>query len=101
MRVQQVVTGPEILPGSEVARTAEIAGVRPLGWTVVDVEVIPQAVDGELGSAVTTEADSWAVPWSALLILVLLVGLAITIGALRARRAERTTEPSATAAAVP
>lgn len=75
----------EILPGGEVVRRVEVPGVWALGRTEVRVELVPQAVAGEVGAAVEAEGRAWAVPWSLLAALVLLVTAAVVVGVRRAR----------------
>ncbi|MGN8246663.1 WxL protein peptidoglycan domain-containing protein [Cellulomonas soli] len=72
---------PELLPGSVHTQQVEVAGVWPLGRLHARVELVPQAVGiGETaGRAVQSEAGTWAVPWSAV-VLVLLVVVGALLG---------------------
>lgn len=85
-RIERILDGPEVLPGSEVVRTIEVDGVRPLGWTLASIEVTPQAVDGEIGTPVVVDAGGWAIPWTTVVALLVLAGLAVAIGVRRGRR---------------
>jgi hypothetical protein len=72
----------EILPGSSVQREIEVAGVRPLVRANAAVTVNAEAV-GVGGAGATAqaagEAATWAVPWTLLGIIVLVVLLAIIL----------------------
>lgn len=83
---------PEVLPGSSLERTVEVAGVRPLGRLSADVAVTASAV-GIGGAGATTTADAaaatWAVPWTLLAVVVVLLAAAVwgptAVRALRGR----------------
>ncbi|WP_340698294.1 WxL protein peptidoglycan domain-containing protein [Cellulosimicrobium funkei] len=97
---------PELLPGSSVERTVEVDGVWPLGREVATLtvggEVVPlpgTVPDPEVvvpGVVATTA--TWAVPWVALGLLVLVALL--VVWRVRARRRARTAQQRAVDAAV-
>lgn len=89
---EAVATVEEILPGSEIVRVVEVPGVWSLGYTDVKVELVPQAVDGELAAPISLDGGAWSVPWALVALLVLVIAAAILIGVLRSRR-----EPSSAA----
>lgn len=85
---------PEMLPGTSVTRTVTVDGVWPLGRLAADVRVSAEVVtaigaaDAEAAPVVapaTGEATTFAVPWTALALLVLLAG-AVVLGRRAARR---------------
>ncbi|MBM7820773.1 hypothetical protein JOE63_003250 [Cellulosimicrobium cellulans] len=84
---------PELLPGSALEREVAVTGVRPLGRADATVDVTATAV-GIGGGATASDdgaAQTWAVPWAALVLvgLALLVALRgpALVAALRRRRA--------------
>ncbi|GAB2620387.1 WxL protein peptidoglycan domain-containing protein [Pseudactinotalea suaedae] len=83
--VMATATVAEILPGSEIVRVVEIPGAWSVGYTDVSVELVPQAVDGELASPIRLDGGAWAVPWTLVAVLVLVIGAAVVIGVLRGR----------------
>src|SRR5690606_22147367 len=82
---------PELLPGSSLEREVEVSGVRPLGRADAAVDVAATAVG--IGGGATASADgaaqTWAVPWAALVLLVLVLLAALRgpalVAALRRR----------------
>lgn len=90
-RVTATATVAEILPGSEIIRVVEVPGVWSAGYTDVSIELLPQAVDGELAAPIELDAGVWTVPWTLAAALVLVIAAAIAIGVLRGRR-----EPTST-----
>ncbi|WP_420112438.1 WxL protein peptidoglycan domain-containing protein, partial [Pseudactinotalea sp.] len=91
--VEAVATVEEILPGSEIVRVVEVPGVWSLGYTDVSVDVVPQAVDGELAAPILLDGGAWSVPWSILALLVLVIAAAIVIGVLRSKREAASAAP--------
>ncbi|WP_144679407.1 DUF916 domain-containing protein [Cellulosimicrobium sp. TH-20] len=97
---------PELLPGSSVERTVEVDGVWPLGREVATLtvggEVVPlpgTVPDPEVVvPGVVATATTWAVPWVALGLLVLVALL--VVWRVRARRRARTAQQRAVDAAV-
>lgn len=97
---------PELLPGSSVERTVEVDGVWPLGREVATLtvggEVVPlpgTVPDPEVVvPGVVATAATWAVPWVALGLLVLVALL--VVWRVRARRRARTAQQRAVDAAV-
>ncbi|ACQ82115.1 protein of unknown function DUF916 cell surface putative [Beutenbergia cavernae DSM 12333] len=79
----------ELLPGASVERQVVVDGVWPLVRLGADLAVVPEAVDGALGEPVDVSTSAWAVPWGALVVLVLVVGGAVLIGVRRGRRTSR------------
>lgn len=80
---------PELLPGETFVATAELPAVAPLGWLRGTVELTPiPPEDGELDGHVPTVAaiaTVWAVPWSALGAVLLVV---VTVRLARRRQAD-------------
>ncbi|QHF23100.1 hypothetical protein GTU73_03160 [Rathayibacter sp. VKM Ac-2804] len=105
---------PELLPGSSTSRSVTVAGVWPLfvatarialTGSVVTADVAGQAADPAAVpevAAVSSEASTAAVPWSALVLLALLIGLIVLAVVRRRRRAagEQRRIDAAVAAAV-
>ncbi|MEV0676053.1 DUF916 domain-containing protein [Actinosynnema sp. NPDC050436] len=91
---QQALTVPELLPGAHLDFTVEVEEVAPFVRLDATVRLAPR-VEGSAGTAnpeaVTATASAWAVPWSALLVLVLLVGL-FSVWRWRTRRRGATTD---------
>ena len=81
---------PELLPGAVHTQRVEVPGVWGLGRVRAQVVLEPRAVGiGETaGATVQGDAESWAVPWSALA-LVLLVVLVALLGPSVLARARR------------
>lgn len=102
---------PELLPGSSTTRSVTVAGVWPLfvasaglalSGTVVTADVGAQLAEPAAVPEVpvaTAEASAPAIPWSALLLLALLVGLVVVAVLRRRRRAVREQERIAEAVA--
>ena len=84
--VEVVEEVEEILPGSEIVREVQVPGVWSLGYSDVSVELVPQAVDGELADAISIDGGAWSVPWALVALAVLVIGVAIAIGVRRGRR---------------
>ncbi|GLZ62357.1 DUF916 domain-containing protein [Micromonospora sp. NBRC 107095] len=84
---------PEILPGGELTTTVRMTGVPPLFRLTVSAAVTPAAVGDQVldpqPQSGTARATAWAVPWPqlALLVLLALIGWALT--AARRRRARQ------------
>lgn len=94
---------PELLPGAILSFTETLAGPRAIGPATVKVEIEPrEQLKGELPtSAFVAAAGSvgiWAVPWSQI-VLILLLGFAVATVVIRRRRdgngmrPDRTTPP--------
>jgi len=100
---------PELLPGSTLERTVEVAGVLPLGLLAADVTATSQVVSRTLeGTEASTfdplvtvgSASTAAVPWTALALLLLVAGVvAWRIVAARRRKAAHEREIAAAVAA--
>lgn len=80
----------EILPGSEITRTVEV-GAWPLLRSTVEVRVLPAAIDGSVGVETMRMADDWVIPWSILVLIVIVLAVTVVIGVRRAGRASATT----------
>lgn len=87
---------PELLPGTSVTRSVTVAGVWPLFVATARAVLSGTVVTADFSAAPSTDAvpevpvasaesAAVAVPWSALLLLALLVGL-IVLGVVRRRR---------------
>lgn len=80
----------EVLPGSSIVVTREVASVAPLGWLGGSLTVAPAAVGvgAEVLDAVTVDVSSGAISWSllALLVLVIAAALAVVLVVVRRRR---------------
>jgi hypothetical protein len=100
---------PELLPGSSLQRTVEVAGVVPLGLLAADVTATSQVVSRTLAGAEPSALDplvsegtaaTAAMPWTALAILAALVlFIAWRIVAGRRRKAAHARELAAAVAA--
>ncbi|QFU99772.1 hypothetical protein KDY119_03308 [Luteimicrobium xylanilyticum] len=79
---------PEVLPGSSVVRTVSVPGVRPLGRASaeVDVHAVAVGVGGGATASASGDASTWAVPWAALVVVVLVVLGAVLLPRLLDRR---------------
>lgn len=73
---------PELLPGSSIEHTVQLAGVAPLGLVTADVvadaEVVSRPGDSETPPEVagaSASASGWAVPWTSLALVLLVAGL--------------------------
>lgn len=79
---------PEVLPGSSVVRTVTVAGVRPLGRVSADVDVhaVAVGVGGGATASASAGASTWAVPWGAAGVVVLVVFGAVLLPRLVDRR---------------
>lgn len=108
-RVTAADDAPELLPGSSLERTVEVAGVVPLVLLSADVTATSQVVSRTLAGAEPSTLDplvsqgaaaTAAVPWTALVILAVIVLLvAWRIVAARRRRAAHAREIAAAVAA--
>ncbi|MCM3502183.1 DUF916 domain-containing protein [Microbacterium sp. P26] len=108
-RVTAADDAPELLPGSSLERTVEVAGVVPLVLLSADVTATSQVVSRTLAGAEPSTLDplvsqgaaaTAAVPWTALAILAAIALLvAWRIIAARRRRAAHTREIAAAVAA--
>ncbi|YAF74007.1 hypothetical protein NE358_14730 [Sphingomonas sp. G5] len=108
-RVTAADDAPELLPGSSLERTVEVAGVVPLVLLSADVTATSQVVSRTLAGAEPSTLDplvsqgaaaTAAVPWTALAILAVIVLLvAWRIVAARRRRAAHAREIAAAVAA--
>ncbi|WP_265521886.1 WxL protein peptidoglycan domain-containing protein [Oerskovia flava] len=98
---------PELLPGSTMEREVTVTGVRPFVRAEAQVEVTATAVGIGGGAATRADASSstWAVPWAALALLLLVVAGTLRgpalLAAARTARARRSSVPAAAAPAVP
>ena len=63
---------PELLPGATISVTERVTGVAPAFRLDASVEVEPASADGRL-PAVVRSAGVWAVPWTVLLVVLVLV----------------------------
>jgi hypothetical protein len=73
---------PTVLPGDSVRVTSQERGLFPAGPMSAKVHVTPQIPPGEpqpvsLAGSVTGTASLFGVPWSLLVFIVLLIGLAV------------------------
>lgn len=108
-RVTAADDAPELLPGSSLERTVEVAGIVPLVLLSADVTATSQVVSRTLAGAEPSTLDplvsqgtatTAAVPWTALAILAVIALLvAWRIVAARRRRAAHTREIAAAVAA--
>jgi hypothetical protein len=82
------VAVPELLPGSVLQREVEVSGVWPLFRLQADVAVTAEGVGVGASTVpvVTASAAGWAVPWSWLVLIGLVVALAVVVPTLRDRR---------------
>ncbi|MFJ8580979.1 WxL protein peptidoglycan domain-containing protein [Micromonospora sp. NPDC093277] len=84
---------PEILPGNAVRTTVRLSAVPPLFRLAVTTTVTPTPVDGQLldpyPGATSRRMSVWAVPWSQLLLAVLVAGAVRAFVAIRRRRRRR------------
>lgn len=100
---------PELLPGSSLQRTVEVAGVVPLGLLAAEVTATSQVVSRTLAGAEPSALDplvsegaasTAAMPWTALaILLVLALFVAWRIVAARRRKAAHARELAAAVAA--
>jgi hypothetical protein len=101
---------PEVLPGSTVERTVTVPGFH--AWGRADVSVHVTAVAVGIGGGATASDDAhaatWAVPWAALLVVLLVVAGAVLLPRVVDRRRgaagpadEPVTEPAAESADEP
>lgn len=97
---------PELLPGSSLQQEVEVSGVRPLGRAAAAVAVTATAVG--IGGGATASADgaaqTWAVPWAALVLVVLVLlaalrGPALVAAARRRLGPRRPADPEGAATA--
>ncbi|MDQ1175903.1 NEW3 domain-containing protein [Microbacterium sp. SORGH_AS_0421] len=108
-RVTAADDAPELLPGSSLQRTVEVAGVVPLVLLSADVQATSQVVSRTLAGAEPSTLDplvsqaaaaTAAVPWTALAILAAIALLvAWRIVAARRRKAAHAREIAAAVAA--
>ncbi|MFF2371890.1 DUF916 domain-containing protein [Agromyces sp. NPDC058110] len=96
---------PELLPGSTIEHTVQVAGIAPLGIVTADVaasgEVVSRPGESRVPPSVadvSASATTWAVPWTSLAVVLLVAGL-ITWWLLARRRA-KTAKSKAIAEAV-
>ncbi|WP_107074039.1 DUF916 domain-containing protein [Micromonospora sp. MH33] len=84
---------PEILPGDAVRTTVRLTRVAPLFRLTVTTAVTPSAVDGQAldppPDTVSHRVTVWAVPWSQLLLLILVAGAICAFVTVRRRRRRR------------
>lgn len=78
---------PELLPGSVHTQQVEVPGVWPLGRLDAEVTLVPVAVGlvEDPGDTVVGTAGTWAVPWTALVVVLVVAGGAAAAPVLRAR----------------
>lgn len=69
----------EILPGASVDRTATV-DARALVWNRVTVDTTAFGVDETPGTSAQLHADTFAAPWTQLIVALVLVALAIVLG---------------------
>lgn len=108
-RVSAADDAPELLPGSTLQRTVEVAGVVPMVLLAADVTATSQVVSRTLAGAEPSALDplvseasasTAAVPWTALaILLVLALFVAWRIVAARRRKAAHSRELAAAVAA--
>lgn len=86
---------PLLIPGGSKQMTVQVTGVLPAVWMTATVRVVPTKLasdsDPSLG-VVTTATHFWAVPWTALLLVLLLGGGGFGGYRYRRRRAARAAE---------
>ncbi|MEU4807172.1 DUF916 domain-containing protein [Actinosynnema sp. NPDC023587] len=90
----QTLTVPELLPGAHLDFTVPVADVAPLVRLAASVRLTPRVEGVDTGprpADVTATASTWAVPWTALALLVVAAGLVVAFR-LRARRRGAVTE---------
>ncbi|WP_213451391.1 WxL protein peptidoglycan domain-containing protein [Rhizomonospora bruguierae] len=84
---------PEILPGGAIRTTVQLTGAPPLFRLAVTTTVTPAAVDGQVLDPTPETASHrvtvWAVPWSQLLLVVLVAGAVWAFVAVRRHRRRR------------
>ncbi|KQM81531.1 hypothetical protein [Agromyces sp. Leaf222] len=85
---------PELLPGSTIEHTVQVAGVAPLGLVTADVaadaDVVVRPGDTQTPPEVagaSASASGWAVPWTSMALVLLVAGL-VTWWLLARRRAK-------------
>jgi hypothetical protein len=85
------VTGTveEIMPGSAVERSVVLNG-WPLVRVGAELVLTPETVDGAIGAEVTAGASTWAVPWGWIVVALLILAVAVTVGVRRGRRESAT-----------
>lgn len=95
---------PELLPGSTIEHTVQVAGIAPLGLVTADVaasgEVVSRPGESRVPPAVadvSASATTWAVPWTSLAVVLLVAGL-VTWWLLARRRAKASKEQAIAAA---
>ncbi|MCM3615567.1 DUF916 domain-containing protein [Microbacterium enclense] len=108
-RVSAADDAPELLPGSSLQRTVEVASVVPLGLLSADVTATSQVVSRTLAGAEPSTLDplvsagsatTAAMPWTALAILAVLAAFVVwRIVAARRRKAAHARELAAAVAA--
>ncbi|KAA9107986.1 hypothetical protein [Microbacterium rhizomatis] len=85
---------PELLPGSSIVRVVQVDGVLPTGLVTgtvtADAEIVERtgSAAGPLPAVSTASgsATTWGVPWTLLVVLVLLIGLIVWAAVARRRR---------------
>jgi len=83
---------PELTARSEIERQIEVAGVWPTLRLSASVEVLPESVGvgGATLPTLTVEGSAWAVPWSLLVLVLVVVVGAVLVPSVRERRRRRT-----------
>lgn len=76
----------EVLPGSQIERQVEVPGVWPLLRTSVEVQLVPEAIDGHLAEPIHRSVTVWVIPWSLLAVLLALAGAGVLGTRLSRRR---------------
>ncbi|WP_432968621.1 WxL protein peptidoglycan domain-containing protein [Dactylosporangium sp. CA-233914] len=77
---------PELLPGASITVTERIAGIAPAGPLTARVVLDPATADGPLAS-VERSSTLWAVPWTALIAVALVVPAVLWLRRRRRRAA--------------
>lgn len=76
---------PELMPGSTIASDLALAA-PPLFLLSGNLRLTPQALDGQVGDEIVVPLRAVAIPWGTLAALALVIGIAVAIGIVRARR---------------
>ena len=89
-------TTPELTARSEIDRAIEVTGAWPSFRLKATVDVIPESVGvgGETLPALVVTGSAWAVPWSLLVLVGLVVAAAILVPTFRERRRSRAEPPA-------
>ncbi|TDC42988.1 DUF916 domain-containing protein [Micromonospora sp. KC213] len=92
-RSVDAATLPEILPGGELTTTVRMTNVPPLFRLTASAAIAPAAVGGQVldppPAVDTARVTVWAVPWSQMVLLVLLALVGWALIAARRRRARQ------------